>query len=59
MRNPLKVSRREFVTLAAAGLSLASPKKFLAMSRQEVAGTPRHIALTKRCNSFSTTTGVS
>jgi hypothetical protein len=30
MKNLSKVSRREFVTLAAAGLSLASPKKFLA-----------------------------
>ena len=44
MKNLPKVSRREFVTLAAAGLSLASPKKVLALSQQQVVNNPRSLS---------------
>jgi carbonic anhydrase len=44
MKNLAMISRREFVTLAAAGLSLASPKKFLALSQQGVVGSPRSLS---------------
>jgi carbonic anhydrase len=40
MKNLSNVSRREFVTLAAAGLSLASPKTLLALSQQEGGASP-------------------
>ncbi len=58
MKNLSNFSRRGF-DFAAAGLNLASAKKLLALSQHEVAGNPRSITLTKRCNSFSTTMGVS
>jgi carbonic anhydrase len=35
MKNPSNISRREFVTLAAAGLSLAAPKGVLALVQKE------------------------
>jgi carbonic anhydrase len=44
MKNLSKVSRREFVTLAAAGLSLASPKRFLALSQQGAVDQPRSLS---------------
>src|SRR5580704_9150861 len=40
MKNLSNVSRREFVTLAAAGLSLASPKTLLALSQHEGGASP-------------------
>ncbi len=41
MKDLSKVSRREFVTLAAAGLSLAVPKGLLAFDQKETAGKAR------------------
>ena len=41
MNNPSNFSRREFVTLAAAGLSLAGPKSVLASAQNEALGKPR------------------
>ncbi|HXM61133.1 MAG TPA: carbonic anhydrase [Terriglobales bacterium] len=41
MKDLSKVSRREFVTLAAAGLTLASPVGLLALDQKEAAGKPR------------------
>lgn len=41
MKDLSKVSRREFVTLAAAGLSLACPKGLLALAETEAAGNTR------------------
>jgi len=42
VKNLSKVSRREFVTLAATGLSLASPG-FLALAQKEAVGKPRSL----------------
>lgn len=43
MTNLSKASRREFVTLAAAGLSLASPKGLLALAQKKAAAKPRSL----------------
>jgi carbonic anhydrase len=40
MKNPSRISRREFATLAAAGLSLATSKTLLALAQRD-AGKPR------------------
>jgi carbonic anhydrase len=41
MKNQSEVSRREFVTLAAAGLSLASPKQIRALAQKDTMAPPR------------------
>ncbi len=38
MKNPSTISRREFVTVAAAGVSAASSKELLAVTQKEVTG---------------------
>jgi len=43
MKNLSRVSRREFATLAAAGLSLATAKRLLALAQKEVSGKPRSL----------------
>jgi carbonic anhydrase len=43
MKNLSRVSRREFVTLTATGLSLASPKGLLALAQREAVGKPRSL----------------
>src|SRR5580698_7477387 len=43
MKDLSEVSRRKFVTLAAAGLGLASTKKLLALSEQTAPSSPRSI----------------
>ena len=44
MKNLSRFSRREFVTLAAAGLSLAVPKGLLAFAQKESTGKAHHLS---------------